>query len=315
MRSAGLWRHCRRRVLRRLRIGAGRGNGFRLAAFVTCRRRSAERRDRAVGNHPSRSGSPRFSAIQRRQPSDAATDRDNADIAPRRRPHPGPIGTGHRSASGVDGPGDGCGRQAILLGVWSTCRSIARRCGGTVERLLPEVSYSVRLRPEAAARCAGRWPVRGGRWPRPRRHGLDLPRQRSQRQRSLGRAEGLVELGRPRRGASCSSREAIPRRGRASAHRRDLQLRHRCRRGLVHRHGIRRRPLAEHHPQGSDEGHRPVLADPRRPGDRLHRRDPPGVLVSAPAGPAVLRLQAGQHHPGRRRPEADRSGWRAADRR
>ena len=60
---------------------------------------------------------------------------------------------------------------------------------------------------------------------------------------------------------------------------------------------------------------RPLLADPGRPGHRLHRRGPAGVLVPARAGPAVLRLQAGQHHPGRRRHEADRPRRRAPGRR
>ena len=41
----------------------------------------------------------------------------------------------------------------------------------------------------------------------------------------------------------------------------------------------------------------------------------PAFSLPAPARAAVLRLQAGQHHPGRRRPEADRPRWRAPDRR
>ena len=40
---------------------------------------------------------------------------------------------------------------------------------------------------------------------------------------------------------------------------------------------------------------------PARPGDRLHRRDPAGVPVPARPRPGVLRLQARQPHPGRRR--------------
>ena len=43
-----------------------------------------------------------------------------------------------------------------------------------------------------------------------------------------------------------------------------------------------------------------------RPGDRLHPRDPAGVPVPARPRPRLLRLQAGQPHPGRRRRQADR---------
>ena len=58
-----------------------------------------------------------------------------------------------------------------------------------------------------------------------------------------------------------------------------------------------------------------VRPDPGRPGDRLHRGDPAGVPVPARPRPALLRLQAGQRHPGRRRGEADRPRRRPADRR
>ena len=52
-----------------------------------------------------------------------------------------------------------------------------------------------------------------------------------------------------------------------------------------------------------------------RPGDRLHPRDPARVPVPARPRPALLRLQAGQHHPGRRRGQAHRPRRRAPHRR
>ena len=95
-------------------------------------------------------------------------------------------------------------------------------------------------------------------------------------------------------------RAAVPRRGAAPAHPRDLQLRE-LRGRRLHRHGVRRRPVAEADPQGADDAEqRRVRPVPGRPGDRVRRRDPPGVLVPALAGPALLRLQARQRDPGRR---------------
>ena len=54
---------------------------------------------------------------------------------------------------------------------------------------------------------------------------------------------------------------------------------------------------------------------PGRPGDRVHRRDPPRVQLPALAGAALLRLQARQRDPGRRRAQADRPRRRAPRRR
>ena len=45
-----------------------------------------------------------------------------------------------------------------------------------------------------------------------------------------------------------------------------------------------------------------------RPGHRLHHRDPAGLPVPARSRTRLLRLQAGQHHPGRRCGQADRPG-------
>ena len=135
---------------------------FRLAVLLACCRRSAERGHDPVGHDPSRSGSSRVGAIQWRQPSDAATDRDDADVAPRRRPHPGSIGAGHRSPPGVDGPADGRRGQALLLGVRFTGRSIARRRAGTVERAS---ARSAARRSTSTRSCSpARWSAASTRW-------------------------------------------------------------------------------------------------------------------------------------------------------
>ena len=272
---ARLRRQRRRRLLRRLRAGACRPAAP--ATPTAASRRRSEHAHDPIRHDPARSRAARFGALGRGQSTDASAHEHAADLAARRRPDPGPVGARHRSAPGADGSADRRRGQAVLLGVPGAGRSVARRCARSLEGLLPEVPHAVRLRSEAAARCARRRAVRGGRRPGPRRDGLDLPRQRPQRQRSLGRAEGPAQQRRPRCGTGGRCREAVPRRGRAPADRRDLQLRHRIRRRVVHRHGVRRRPLAEHHAQGPDEGHRQVLADPGRSGDRLHRRDPAGL--------------------------------------
>ena len=71
------------------------------------------------------------------------------------------------------------------------------------------------------------------------------------------------------------------------------------------------------HPEGPDAGATAARSTPlpRRPGDRLHRRDPAGVLVPARHGAALLRLQARQRDPGRRRAQAHRPRRRAPARR
>ena len=106
------------------------------------------------------------------------------------------------------------------------------------------------VRPEAAGRRPRRRAVRGGRVPRPRRSRLDLPRPRQERLRPLGRAQGPAQLGRPRRPRRGHRRAALPRTGVAPEHRRDLQLRH-ARGRRLHRHGVRRRHLAQVDPQAA----------------------------------------------------------------
>ena len=140
--------------------------------------------------------------------------------------------------------------QALLRPLRRRGRTGPRRRTGPDQGLLPEVPHAVRLRSQAGAGDAARRPVRGRGLPRPRRHGLDLPRPRPQRERPLGGAQGPAQHRRPRRLPGRGRREAVPGRGRASADRRDLQLRDRCRRQLLHRHGVRRRQVPQHHPQG-----------------------------------------------------------------
>ena len=86
------------------------------------------------GSDAARPGAARVGALDRRQPTDAAAHRDNADVAARRRADPGSVGTDHRSAAGVDGPADRRRGQALLLGVRSArsaglarARPVARR--------------------------------------------------------------------------------------------------------------------------------------------------------------------------------------------
>ena len=112
-----------------------------------------------------------------------------------------------------------------------------------------------RSRPSCSAGRPRRRPVRGRRVPRPRRPRLDLPRPRPQRLRPLGRAQGPAQLRRPRRARRGDRRAAVPRPGRAPAHRRDLQLRD-ARGRRLHRHGVRRRHVAQAAAQGADARHR-----------------------------------------------------------
>ena len=69
--------------------------------------------------------------------------------------------------------------------------------------------------------------------------------------------KGLLNTGDPDASRAAVGREAVPRRGRAPADRRDLQLRHRARRRVLHRHGVRRRHVAQQPPQAA-HGRRPA---------------------------------------------------------
>ncbi len=164
----------------------------------------------------------------------------------------------------------------------------------------------VLVHPQAQRRRPRRRPVRGRRGHRPRRPRLDLRRARPQRLRPLGRAQGSAQLRRPRRAGRGDRRAAVPRPGRAPAHRRDLQLRDPRGRRL-HRHGVRRRHLAQAAAQGADEGgRRHVRPAPGRPGDRLHRRDPAGVPVPARPQPVYCDFKPDNIIQVGRRGQADR---------
>ncbi len=186
---------------------------------------------------------------------------------------------------------------------------------GRTEGFCPKCGQEFSFTPKLQAGRPGRGAVRGRGLPRPRRPRLDLPRPRQERLRPLGRAQGPAQLRRPRRARRRDRRAAVPGPGRAPADRRDLQLRH-ARRRRLHRHGVRRRHLAQADPQGADAGQqRGVRPAAGRPGARLHPRDPAGVPVPPRPRPRLLRLQARQPHPGRRRGQADRPRRRAPRRR
>ncbi len=179
----------------------------------------------------------------------------------------------------------------------------------------PNCGQEFSFTPKLQARRPGRRAVRGGGRARPRWSRLDLPGPRPQRLQPLGGAQGPAQLRRPRRARGGDRRAAVPRPGRAPGDRRDLQLRHPrgCR---LHRDGVRRRQVAQADPQGPDAGQQRGLRPAAgRPGARLHPRAAAGVPVPARPRPDLLRLQARQHDPGRRRDEADRPRRRPTGRR
>ena len=234
--------------------------------------------------------------------------------AARRRPDDDPAGSGHRRQQGDhEGPGRP-GGQAVLLELRQPRRPRQGRQPRPHDRLLRQVPPGVLVRPQAQARRPRRRPVRGGRLPGPRWPRLDLPRPRQERVEPLDRPQGPAQLRRPRRPGRGDRRAALPRPGLAPAHRGDLQLRH-ARRRRLHRHGVRRRHVAEIPSETTDAQGRPLRPDPRRPGARVHHRDPAGVPVPPRPGPGLLRLQARQPHPGRRHAQAHRPRRGAPDRR
>ena len=135
----------------------------------------------------------------------------------------------------------------------------------------------------------GRRPVRSARLYRARRPRLDLPGDRPQRERSLGGTQGSDQLRRCGRDGHRGSRGAGSRRGRASEHRPNPQLRRACRfhrcPGRLHRDGIHRRHLPQTDPQSTR------CAPATGPGGRLYRRDRTGTGLSAHPGIRLLRLQ------------------------
>ena len=115
---------------------------------------------------------------------------------------------------------------------------------------LHQVRPPVLVRAEAEVRRRRARPVRGGGPSRARRARLGLPRRRPCGVRPLGGPQGSARHRRPGRDGRGDLRAALPRGDRARQHRADLQLRgaprpaHRFA-GRVHRHGVRRRQVAE----------------------------------------------------------------------
>ncbi|EPJ37361.1 putative Serine/threonine-protein kinase PknG [Streptomyces afghaniensis 772] len=177
---------------------------------------------------------------------------------------------------------------------------------------------SVLVRAEAEGRGRRARPVRGGRLPRARRPGLGLPGRRPGGLRPLGGPQGPAGHRRPGRDGRGDLRAALPRGDRARQHRADLQLRrapgpaHGLPRRL-HRHGVRRRQVAE-----GDRQRPPHPARQARPaaggaGLRVRPGGPGGARPSAQPQPALLRLQGRQRDPDRGPAQADRHGRGAQD--
>ena len=231
---------------------------------------------------------------------------------PRCRVDPGTAGPVDRRGQGHHGQPGGAREQARLPQLRVAGRSRSGRSARAGRGLLPQVRQPVLLHPEAAARRPGREPVRGGGLPRPRRSGLDLPRQGQERLRPVGGAEGPAQHRRRRRPRGGHHREAVPGAGRAPADRGDLQLRH-PRRSRLHRDGVRGRGLAQGHPEEPDAGGRgqlqPVAGGPVA---GVHPRGAARLPVPARPRPGLLRLQARQPDPDRRRGQADRPRRRTA---
>ena len=174
-----------------------------------------------VGPHRRQQGHPSGRHVV--DPTAGGPARGRPDLHP---PGPG----GRRGRGGAREP-DGARGPAHLPVVRVTRGPLPRRPARAHRGVLPDLPQPVLVHPQAQGRRRGRRPVRRRGCDRPRRAGLDLRRPRPQRLRPLGRAQGSAELrrpGRPRRG---HRRAAVPRPGRAPAHRRDLQLRlaRRCR--------------------------------------------------------------------------------------
>ncbi len=226
-----------------------------------------------------------------------------------------PGGAGRGRGPGDPGAPDGAGGAPQLPQLRVTGRAVPRRTARAHRGLLPQVPQPVLVHPQAPGRRPGRRAVRGRRGTGTRRSRLDLRRARPQRVQPLGRPQGSAELRRPGRARRRHRRTTVPRAGRAPPDPRDLQLRD-ARGRRLHRDGVRRRHLAQAAAAAADEsGRREVRPAPGRPGDRLRGRGPARVPVPPRPQPDLLRLQAGQHHPGRRRGQADRPRRRTPPRR
>ena len=172
-------------------------------------------------------------------------------------------------------------------------------------RLRP-MRHAIFVRAQAFSRRSRRRAIRSAGVSRTRRARVGVPRDRPQAARPLGGAQGLVELGGRRRHGRRCGRSPHVGRGEAPEHRRGLQLRRASRfRGhprRLHRHGVRRRQVAQTDPR------RPQGPASSGPCPRLHRRDRTCARLPARGGLRLLRLQAGQRHADRRAAQAHRPG-------
>ena len=174
VRPARLCRQHRRRLLRRLRPGA-RGDCIGDGDRPHWRR--SEHAHRPIRNHTARSRTAWFGAFGWGKPTYSSAHEYAADLTTRRRTDPGSVGTRHRSAAGVDGSAHRRRGQALLLGVSSAGRSIARRArpaarGASVRsaahRSTSNRSYSRERSSAGSTRWSAAWPMvgwAGSTWP------------------------------------------------------------------------------------------------------------------------------------------------------
>ena len=246
---------------------------------------------------------------------DPALARIGANRIVQDRGHPWTTRRGRRrSAAGSAGQSDqgdpdrsaGSGESSILrqLRLQQTRRTRTRRRTRAPRGLLHPVRHTVLVCSQAFSRRSRRRAVRSAGLHRPRRPRLDLPGDRPQRAQPLGGAQGSGPLRRRRRDGHRRRRSPRSRRGGAPQHRPDPQLRRAQGFGRhdrrLHRHGVRRRNIAQADPQGAQR------SSAAGPGRRLHRRDRAGSRLPARRRAGLLRLQARQRDAERRATQAHR---------
>ena len=211
--AAGLHRSDRRRVLRCLRHGPGRDHGPTVTppphpapTAAPCPPSPELARDH-LGWHR-RAPRHRPNAHQRAGTAGRRLGRDPTRALSR---------PGRRRCSGRPPSCPKAGGSAPA----ATSRSAAAATAqpGRTEGFCRKCGTPFSFAPKLGAGDAGRRAVRGGRVPRPRRHGLDLPGPRPQRVRPVGGAEGPAQLRRRRRDGRRARRAPLPGRGRAPEHR------------------------------------------------------------------------------------------------
>ena len=241
VRRTGMRRNRRRRLLRRLRYGAGNRCAAGDPAVSTAT-------FAATAPASSTVRSPRRPAPVRRNPAAPAAG-SAPELSPYRAfpwaippPRSWPIRRCRRGGGSAATP-----TATSPSGVGATDSRDVRRASA------PSAARDTRSFPSfLAVTCVGgQYEVQGVH--RARRPRLDLPGDRPQRAQPLGGAQGPAELRRRRRHGGGRRRSLTPGRSRAPEHRADPQLRRARRRrrcaGRLHRHGVRRRHLAQADPQ------------------------------------------------------------------